>query len=155
VVSVTITSAGSGFVQSGSRAEVENTPAATVARGTNPASVCPEIGTDLSRFSTPSHLASWAGLGPGNNESAGKRKSGRTGNGDVWLRAAPTEAAQAASRTKNTYLASQYHHLAARRGKKKAIVAVAHSILRIMWHLLTTIASTWTSALATLRVYIG
>jgi transposase len=96
-----------------------------------------EIGTDLSRFPTAGHLASWAGLCPGNNESAGKRKSGRTSKGDVWLRAALTEAAQAASRTKGTYLASQYHHLAGRRGKKKAIVAVAHSILRIIWHLLT------------------
>ena len=73
---------------------------------------------------------------PGNNESAGKRKSGKTGKGDVWLRTALTEAAQAASHTKDTYLASQYQHLAARRGKKKAIVAVAHSILCIVWHLL-------------------
>ena len=89
------------------------------------------------RFPSAAHLCSWAGVVPGNNESAGKRKSGRTGKGDVWLRTALTEAAQAASRTKNTYLGSQYHHLAARRGKKKAIVAVAHSILRIIWHLLT------------------
>ena len=72
----------------------------------------------------------------GQQESAGKRKSGKTGKGDVWLRAALTEAAHAASHAKNTYLASQYQHLAARRGKNKAIVAVAHTIVRIVWHLL-------------------
>jgi transposase len=96
-----------------------------------------EIGTDVDRFPSASHLASWTAICPGNNESAGKRKSGKTAKGNVWLRAALTEAAHAASHTKNTYLASQYHHLAARRGKKKAIVAVAHSVLRIVWHLLS------------------
>jgi transposase len=95
-----------------------------------------EIGTDVVRFPSASHLASWAAVCPGNNESAGKRKSGKTGKGDVWLRSALIEAAHAASHTKDTYLASQYHHVAARRGKKKATVAVAHSILRIVWHLL-------------------
>lgn len=95
-----------------------------------------EIGVDMGRFPTDSHIASWAGMCPGNNESAGKHHSGKTRKGNPWLRVALVEAAQAAGRSKNTYLAAQYHRLAARRGKKKAAVAVGHSILVVAYHLI-------------------
>lgn len=94
-----------------------------------------EIGTDMSRFPTASHLAAWAGVAPGNCESAGKRLSGRIRKGNQSLRVGLVQAAHAATRTK-TYLAAQYRHLAARRGKKRAIMAVAHSILVIAYHLI-------------------
>ena len=97
-----------------------------------------ELGTDMRRFRTARHLASWAGMCPGNHESAGKRKSGRTRKGSPWLRVALTEAAHAAARTKrDTYLKAQYRRLAARRGKQRAIVAVGHTLLVIVYHLLT------------------
>jgi transposase len=95
-----------------------------------------EIGSDMSRFPTADHLAAWAGVAPGNNESAGKRYSGTTRHGDRALTVALVQAAHAAARTRNTYLSAQYHRLAGRRGKKRAIVAVAHSILVISYHII-------------------
>jgi transposase len=98
--------------------------------------VLSEIGVDMTCFPTDGHAASWAGLCPGNNESAGKRKSGKTRKGDRWLRRYLIEAAWAASRKKGSYLSALYHRLVVRRGKKKAITAVAHRLLIIIYHML-------------------
>jgi transposase len=98
--------------------------------------VIAEIGADLSHFSSPTQLASWAGLCPGNHESAGKRKSGKTRSGNAALRRALVEAARAASRSR-TYLRAQYYRLKPRRGAQRAAVAVAHSIIRIIYVVLT------------------
>lgn len=95
-----------------------------------------EIGTDMTRFPTAGHLASWAGMVPGQHESAGKRKSTRTRKGSPWLRTALTEIGYAAAHKKDSYPSAQYRRLAARRGKKKAVIAVGHTILEIVYFVL-------------------
>jgi len=99
--------------------------------------VIAEIGTDMSRFATSRHLASWAGLSPGNNESAGKRKHGRTTKGSPWLRTALVEAALGATRPPG-YLRAKYWRVRGRRGHQRAVIAVAHSLLEIIHHVLST-----------------
>jgi transposase len=98
--------------------------------------VLAEIGPDMSVFPDEHHLCSWTGLCPGNEESAGKRLRARTRHANPWLRRTLTEAAWAASHSKNSYLAAQYHRLVPRRGKKRALIAVAHSLLVIIYHIL-------------------
>ena len=95
-----------------------------------------EIGVDMTRFGSDRRIASWANMCPGNHESAGKRRTGKRRKGSSWLQAALTEAAWAASHTHDNYLAAQYHNIKRRRGAKRAVVAVGHSILKIAYHLL-------------------
>jgi transposase len=95
-----------------------------------------EIGSDMSRFPTEGHLAAWAGLCPGNNRSAGKRRSGRMTEGNRWLKATLNQCAWAASRKRDSYFAAQHRRIASRRGVKRATMAVAHSLLGVCWRLL-------------------
>ena len=113
---------------------LDEVPGFDVRTGQN---VVAEVGTDMSRFPSARHLASWAGLCPGNDESAGKRRSGRTRKANRWLKAALAQAAWGAGRTRRSYFSAQHRRLTTRRGVKRATVAVAHSLLGVVYHLLS------------------
>ncbi len=100
--------------------------------------VLAEVGSGVDPFPSSQHRSSWTGISPGKEESAGKRRTGRTPKGNRWLRQALVQAAWAASHSKTSYLGAQYQRLAARRGKKRAAVAVGHSILVIIYYMLKT-----------------
>lgn len=102
----------------------------------NAENILVEIGFNMSQFPNPESLASWSGMCPGNNESAGKKKSGKTSKGSRWLKRALCQSAWATSRTKDTYLGEKYKRLVSRKGKKRAVVAVGHKLLVIIYHML-------------------
>ncbi len=118
--------------------EFKDIQSVTGIKGISAASAIAEIGVDMSRFPDAAHISSWAGVCPGNNESAGKKKSGKTRRGNNYLKATLTEAAWAASRTKDTAFSAMYRNIAGRRGKKRALVAVGHQILIEVYRVLKT-----------------
>ncbi len=118
--------------------EFKDIQSVTGIKGISAAATIAEIGVDMSRFPDEAHISSWAGVCPGNNESAGKKKSGKTRRGNNYLKATLTEAAWAASRTKDTAFSAMYRNIAGRRGKKRALVAVGHQILIEIYRVLKT-----------------